>query len=156
MGFDAADLLAGLFDAPAVPAAVARVPELATPEAVVPTDRDHAADGEQQDLFGVSPKPAGPFADWVMAPDTRGRIGLQSPDAPVPWPAWEDLPVWSDSTPAEPKAALAAPAAPCYWCGRREWWRSIHGPVVCGHCHPPAVPGLVAEWLGKDEKAKTE
>ncbi len=26
-------------------------------------------------------------------------------------------------------------------------WRSIHGVVVCGDCHPPATPNLVAEWL---------
>jgi len=80
-------------------------------------------------------------ASWVLRHDTRGRLGLQAPVAPVPFPAWEDLPGWPDSTPADPGAG------PCYWCGRREWWRSIHGVVVCGHCHPPAVPGLVVEWL---------
>jgi len=78
----------------------------------------------------------GPFPGWVQAPDTRGRLGLQSPAAPVPFGAWEDLPVWSDSAPADPAAS------PCYGCGRRHWWRSIHGVVVCGHCHPPAVPGV--------------
>ena len=28
-------------------------------------------------------------------------------------------------------------------------WRSVHGVLVCGECHPPASPGLVAEWLRK-------
>lgn len=84
---------------------------------------------------------AGPFADWVQAPDTRGRPGWQRPDAPVPRLAWEDLPAWSDSTPADPAAG------PCHWCGWRQWWLSIHGAVVCGHCPPPATPELVKQWL---------
>jgi hypothetical protein len=86
-------------------------------------------------------------ASWVLRPDTRGRMGWQSPDAPVPFIAWEDL-IDPDPTPAAPGAD------PCGWCGRRAWWRSIHGAVVCGHCHPPALPGLVAEWLGRDEKSE--
>ena len=36
---------------------------------------------------------------------------------------------------------------PCYSCGQLNWWRSIHGAIVCGHCHPPATPELVAEWI---------
>jgi hypothetical protein len=124
MGFDAASMLAGLFGAPAVPAA-ALVPEPAA--ALLDTAAEPAA---------------GAFAEWVQAPDTRGRLGLQSPGASIPFSAWEDLPAWSGGTPADPAAG------PCYWCGRREWWRSIHGAVVCGHCHPPAAPGLVAERPG--------
>ena len=47
---------------------------------------------------------------------------------------------------------------PCYWCGRFHWWRSIHGVVVCGNCHPPAVPQLVAEWIaaGRDRSPGPE
>ncbi len=26
-------------------------------------------------------------------------------------------------------------------------WRSVHGVVVCGDCHPPAITDLVSEWL---------
>ncbi len=26
-------------------------------------------------------------------------------------------------------------------------WRSVHGVVVCGDCHPPSIPDLVSEWL---------
>jgi hypothetical protein len=154
MSFEAADFLAGLFDGPAVPAAKAPDPEPAAggPElqdpsgALVDNPTAPAAGGGQPALLGDSPEPAAlPFADWVQAPDTRGRLGLQSPGAVVPWPAWEDLPEWSDNAPTEPAAG------PCWWCGRREWWRSIHGAVVCGHCHPPAVPGLVAEWLNRSK-----
>lgn len=36
---------------------------------------------------------------------------------------------------------------PCPWCGRFAWWRSTCGWIVCGNCHPPAVPGLVGEWI---------
>jgi hypothetical protein len=38
-------------------------------------------------------------------------------------------------------------AAICFACKGRQLWRSIHGPVVCGDCHPPAVEQLVAEWI---------
>jgi hypothetical protein len=92
MVFDAADMLAGLFDAPAVPVAAAQGPEPAAP------------------LLDTAAEPAaGRYADWVQAPDTRGRLGLQAPEAPVPWVAWEDLPEW----PAEPApTAEALPSAP--------------------------------------------
>ncbi len=34
-------------------------------------------------------------------------------------------------------------------CRRHRHWRSTSGVVVCGECHPPAHPALVAEWLGE-------
>ena len=37
---------------------------------------------------------------------------------------------------------------PCTACGRRSWWRSIDGAVVCGRCHPPASAQLVAAFVG--------
>lgn len=39
----------------------------------------------------------------------------------------------------------APPTRPCYACGGRQWWRSVHGALVCATCHPPAAPELVAE-----------
>lgn len=41
------------------------------------------------------------------------------------------------------------PPRECYWCGRRRWWRSAiaHCVIVCGCCHPPAIPSLALEWL---------
>ncbi|NLX94632.1 MAG: hypothetical protein GXY83_00505 [Rhodopirellula sp.] len=36
----------------------------------------------------------------------------------------------------------------CGWCHHRWWWLSIYGVLVCGNCHPPAVPGLAVEWIG--------
>ncbi|MBZ5639929.1 MAG: hypothetical protein LAO51_14375 [Acidobacteriia bacterium] len=35
----------------------------------------------------------------------------------------------------------------CSSCGQGRFWRSIHGALVCGTCHPPAAPELVAEWI---------
>ena len=35
----------------------------------------------------------------------------------------------------------------CFACKERHFWRSIYGVTVCGLCHPPASPKLVAEWL---------
>jgi hypothetical protein len=153
------DLAAIFGDAPTVraatgpiPASAADIPELQVPDgALEDSPTGHAANVDQFVQVGEAPEPApDPFADWVQSPDTRGRLGWQSPAASVPFPAWEDLPVWSDSVPAEPGTG------PCWWCGRREWWRSIHGAVVCGNCHPPAVPGLVAEWLNRSKPGPGE
>jgi hypothetical protein len=36
----------------------------------------------------------------------------------------------------------------CPSCGGAKFWRSVSGKVVCAVCHPPAVPTLVAEWIG--------
>ena len=38
----------------------------------------------------------------------------------------------------------------CHACKSTRFWRSIHGPVVCGVCHPPASPSLVARWIEVD------
>jgi hypothetical protein len=56
--------------------------------------------------------------------------------------------------PQEPALAAVSPrVGPCPWCGRRTWWRSIHGALVCGWCHLPAMPELVAEWVNRAETA---
>ncbi len=36
----------------------------------------------------------------------------------------------------------------CPSCGGAKFWRSVFGKVSCAVCHPPAVPALVAEWIG--------
>ncbi len=167
MPFDIGDVLTGLLNGPPAPEAsgpdlgraaatlppTSDSPDLATipakapiaepGEAVPIAGSGNPADGEQLTLLADSPEPAGPFADWGLSPDTQGRIGFQAPDAPVPWPADEDL-----IDPDAPPPTRDPTAGPCPWCGRRAWWRSIHGAVVCGYCHPPAVPGLVAEPTG--------
>jgi hypothetical protein len=49
------------------------------------------------------------------------------------------------------KAPLAGPVAVrCFACRGFRFWRSIHGAVVCGICHPPAAPELVREWIAAD------
>jgi hypothetical protein len=40
---------------------------------------------------------------------------------------------------------------PCTACGRRSWWRSIYGAVVCGVCHPPSSAELASAWLGEHD-----
>ena len=45
--------------------------------------------------------------------------------------------------PSLPQEALA----PCFACHGTSHWQSIHGAVVCGTCHPPISPSLVAEWV---------
>ncbi len=39
----------------------------------------------------------------------------------------------------------------CFACNARRTWRSIHGVTVCGLCHPPASPKLVAEWIDPED-----
>lgn len=38
---------------------------------------------------------------------------------------------------------------PCHWCGASRWWRSIYGRLICGQCHPPGGPELVAGRVGE-------
>lgn len=58
---------------------------------------------------------------------------------------------------AEILAALSKPVqhpasgAPCYACGSRTFWRSIHGAVICWRCHPPANESLVSDILWDGE-----
>ncbi len=40
----------------------------------------------------------------------------------------------------------------CYSCRSRRFWQSVHGAIVCGVCHYPASPDLVARWLGDGEE----
>lgn len=52
------------------------------------------------------------------------------------------------STAKVSRSAARVAEAPCGACGRRVWWESIRGAVVCGRCHPPARAELVSRWLG--------
>jgi hypothetical protein len=38
--------------------------------------------------------------------------------------------------------------------GPDRLWRSVHGPTICARCHPPATPGLVAEWIGEEPETE--
>jgi hypothetical protein len=42
-------------------------------------------------------------------------------------------------------------AQPCRACRSTRRWRSIHGAIVCGVCHPPCHPRVVAEWIDAAE-----
>ena len=42
----------------------------------------------------------------------------------------------------------------CYACRTSSFWRSIHGPLVCGVCHPPASPELVDKWIESSTRAR--
>ncbi len=39
------------------------------------------------------------------------------------------------------------PEGGCYACHGTRYWLSIHQALICGVCHPPAYPSLVAEWI---------
>ena len=51
---------------------------------------------------------------------------------------------------AEPTKTRSAAACPCRACGEARRWLSIYGATVCGSCHPPASPSLVARWIEAD------
>ena len=53
------------------------------------------------------------------------------------------------AAPSRPTEATTPPACPN--CHERRFWRSTQGVTVCGTCHPPASPELVAEWIEGDE-----
>jgi len=89
---------------------------------------------------------------WVAAhrPSRRPATG---PTAAGPTP----MAPTARSNPGPLRMTLVPPTPTgCWWCGRSHWWRSIHGAVVCGHCHPPAVPSLVAEWIDADAGREPE
>jgi hypothetical protein len=63
----------------------------------------------------------------------------------------------SDSTKVVENGVSEATASslttpPCYACGGTRHWKSIYGAVVCGGCHPPVNPDLVAEWLDAPDR----
>ena len=40
------------------------------------------------------------------------------------------------------------PSKFCPLCSGSQWWRSAHHDrPICARCHPPAHPGVVAEWI---------
>lgn len=44
----------------------------------------------------------------------------------------------------------------CFACCRARWWLSRFNQLVCGECHPPASPVLVARWFGEEEAPAQE
>jgi len=64
---------------------------------------------------------------------------------------------FSGNLPREQAESEAVRDIPCYVCDSRTFWVSTYGVIVCGRCHPPATPKLVARWitipneLGDDE-----
>ena len=156
MDFDAMDFLTGLFRGDAVPSGIGR--DLGPQMTDNASALEETAGGPTAPAGAPEPAPtpsgapdadAAPFPGWILRPDVTGRLGWEPPDLPEERRWWararfEDLPTLA----AYFRGSARRPEdGPCPWCGRREWWRSIHGVVVCGHCHPPAVPGLVVEWL---------
>ena len=107
----------------------------------------------------VPPVPPGP--DW-FARELR-KLRTEAP-ADVPEQALPEPP--ADAKPAPGPASFPGPDplarraprqfhkpgdGPCNWCHRFEWWRSVHGVIICGWCHPPAMPNLAVEWLRPSE-----
>ena len=43
----------------------------------------------------------------------------------------------------------------CLACRSRRFWQSIHGAIVCGLCHAPGSPDLVARWIGDTDEASS-
>ena len=61
-----------------------------------------------------------------------------------------DEPAVAASNSARDLSGEPDPSRPCYCCGFGFFWRRAGGPWVCSSCHPPAVPGIVAErWTGQ-------
>jgi len=144
MGFDAAAFLAELFDGSPAPSGIGPAPE---PPAA---DGPPATDSPEPTAEALPEPTPSPFDGWVLRPDVTGRLGWEPPDLPEAARWWarstfEDLPA---SRPEPRRPGIG----PCYWCGRRDWWRSVHWPDVvrCGNCHPPA-PGVAVEWLDRSQ-----
>lgn len=92
--------------------------------------------------------PAGSLSDADLAALRAAKaelVELLRAEAEAPAVETNDSPA---APPAEPPTAQARDVLPpCYCCRGTKFWKSVHGVIVCGACHPPAVPELVAEWL---------
>ncbi|MBC7105471.1 MAG: hypothetical protein H5T97_06010 [Firmicutes bacterium] len=67
--------------------------------------------------------------------ESAGPDSLLPEPHPGPGPAPVDLP------------PSLRPHGTCFACGGSRWWVSVRGAVVCGTCHPPPDPSLVARWV---------
>ena len=121
MSFDVSDLLENLFGGPAA------APPVMLPDAAPPVYEMEPIGSTEQQAEPVDSTPSNtameaarlqPFLWWVRRPDSRGRLGWQSPDLPA-FTAWEDLP---------------EPGAGCPVCGSLEIWQDLLGRERCGHC----------------------
>ena len=128
MGFDVTDLLENLFGGPA--RAAVPGPDDAGGQhvgRVIPCGMATSSTGPEP--TGAEPVPAGLqlplpldgtalFAYWVRRPDSRGRLGWQSPDSP-------EVVAWAD---------LQEPGPGCPVCGSLESWVDVLGRERCGLC----------------------
>ena len=82
--------------------------------------------------------------------DDRTLVAAPEPDPARPrvGPRASEL-SRSDDALERPWTGRSPTATPlvCYACHERRFWLSIHGVMVCGLCHPPGSPDLVAEWI---------
>jgi hypothetical protein len=90
----------------------------------------------------------------VMTEDVKAKVAAVKADVLALLEAEAD-PLVQTALALFEGAAIAAvePVLPrvCKTCGSARWWRSVHGPVICAVCHPPAADRLVAAWLGEPE-----
>jgi len=121
--------------------------ETAQPAQDSEVDAGEAPGGQLPGQFEVPPRQGTAHANCPGEAEGRtegpgevglGRLGSSAQDE-------------TDAGEAAPQASGAAsgnrPSRPCYACGGKRFWRSVHGPLVCGTCHPPATPDLAAEWV---------
>ena len=119
-----------------------------------------------------SGSPSSPEASPGQQPNEDGKarasvsdVDIDAPSSPATVPAGRPVEVVSQET-RQPAAGRrcglrrerlgSKPGRdPCYWCGQLNWWRSIHGAIVCGDCHPPATPELVQEWIDRTDDRRT-
>ena len=120
MDYDVTDFLGNLFSG-TVPTTAAMVvqPEAVPEPILVPEAADVLA--------------ALPFTDWVLRPDSHGRMGWEAPDLPEAVP-FDDLPL---------------PGPGCPVCGSLESWRDLLGRERCGVCER----GLLDKAFQLTEKA---
>src|SRR3989442_418055 len=96
-----------------------------------------------------------PLLAGALAPAVRPWV-VPDPGAPLRKCGTDHNPslfneITSAATPAElcgtAEVNGLAKLPACSACQGRRFWRSVHGPVICGQCHPPGSPSLVADWV---------
>lgn len=54
---------------------------------------------------------------------------------------------FSANLPSDEAEYRAILERPCNTCRGRRFWVSVYDVIICGTCHPPAMPSLVKRWI---------
>lgn len=102
------------------------------------------------------------LGEWVKAPKTCLEEALPAKSIPEErnWPAASNTAGQGaalepphmaeyglDAEQGRPATKEPEELRACSVCRGSRYWKNLGGNVICGSCHPPGSPGIVAEWI---------